>query len=159
MQYCYFQSPIGKLLLAGEDQVLEILGFSMGALQYTVQEHWRFTTEPFQQWLIQLEEYFASIRKNFDLPYKFQGTVFQQQVLQAVARVPYGQTASYADIAQQINHPLAVRAVGSANGRNKLPIIIPCHRIINKNGNLGGFGGTLAAKKFLLDLENPARAA
>lgn len=152
MQYCYFDSPVGKLLLAGNNE-LELLGFPEGKLNYAPQNHWQYTEQPFLGWIQQLKEYFAGERKFFDLPYKIQGTEFQQQVLKYVAQVPYGKTTSYAAIANQIQNPKAVRAVGMANGRNKLPIIIPCHRIINKSGALAGFGGGLATKQFLLDLE------
>ena len=155
MQYCYVDSPIGKLLLAGKNQNLELLGFSQGSLQYTPEPDWHYNEQAFQAWKLQLCEYFAKKRQSFDLPYKIQGTAFQQQVLQAVAKVPYGKTTSYADIAEKIQNPKAVRAVGMANSRNKLPIIIPCHRIINKNGALCGFGGGIEIKRFLLNLENP----
>lgn len=154
MQYCYFNSPIGKLLLAGNAQQLELLGFPQGSLNHKPESDWQYTEQPFAAWCTQLEQYFAGKRQIFDLPYKIQGTAFQQQVLNAVANVPYGKTSSYAAIAAQIQNPKAVRAVGLANGSNRLPIIIPCHRIINKSGALAGFGGGVATKRFLLDLES-----
>lgn len=153
MQYCYFESPIGPLLLAGTNLQLELLGFPQGKLSHKPESHWQHTELPFQECIKQLRQYFAGDRQIFDIPYKIQGTAFQQQVLSAVAKVPYGKTSSYAAIAEQIQNPKAVRAVGLANGSNRLPIIIPCHRIINKSGALSGFGGGVETKRFLLDLE------
>ena len=101
----------------------------------------------------QLQEYFAGERKTFDLPVRLSGTPFQQSVWQALQRIPYGETRSYRDIAEAIGNPKAVRAVGSANNRNPLFIIIPCHRVIGSDGSLVGYGGGLAMKQFLLDLE------
>lgn len=102
----------------------------------------------------QLMEYFEQKRKIFDLPIQMFGTSFQQEVWQFLRQIPYGSTSSYKDIAVQMKNPLAVRAVGSANGRNPISIIVPCHRVIASNGSLGGFAGGLHHKKILLDLEN-----
>ncbi len=99
------------------------------------------------------KEYFAGKRKVFDVPHNIQATPFQQRVLHAVAQVPYGTTSSYSTIAAQINRPQAMRAVGMANARNPVPIIVPCHRIIGKNGSLTGFGGGLEIKRWLINLE------
>lgn len=89
----------------------------------------------------------------FDLPVAFTGTPFQQQVWKELQKIPYGATRSYQDIAVAIGNPKAVRAIGQANHRNPIMIVVPCHRVINKNGSLGGFGGGLEVKKYLLDLE------
>ena len=103
----------------------------------------------------QLEEYFAGKRKVFDLPVKVSGTPFQQRVLREVMKVGYGETASYSDIAKRIGNAKAVRAVGSANRQNNVPLIIPCHRIIGKDMSVKGYAGKQRIKIFLLTLENP----
>ena len=101
----------------------------------------------------QLGEYFLGERLTFELELEPQGTPFQIAVLDALVQIPYGETRSYKDIAIEIGRPKAMRAVGAANGRNPLPIVIPCHRVIGANGSLTGFGGGLETKTFLLDLE------
>jgi methylated-DNA-[protein]-cysteine S-methyltransferase len=103
--------------------------------------------------LDQLAAYFAGRLFAFDLPLAAAGTEFQKSVWQALVQVPYGATASYAEIARRIGRPKAVRAVGAANGRNPIPIVVPCHRIIGSTGRLVGYGGGLAMKKMLLELE------
>ena len=102
----------------------------------------------------QLREYFAGRRREFSLPLAPQGTAFQQQVWQALQRIPYGHTWSYAELARHIGRPQATRAVGAANGRNPIPILIPCHRVIGADGSLVGFGGGLPTKVALLRLES-----
>lgn len=101
----------------------------------------------------QLREYFAGHRQQFSLPLDFIGTTFQKQVWAALVTIPFGETRSYGEIAQQIGNPTAVRAVGAANGKNPLSIIAPCHRVIGANGKLTGFAGGLVTKAFLLRLE------
>jgi methylated-DNA-[protein]-cysteine S-methyltransferase len=101
----------------------------------------------------QLLEYFAGTRRTFDLPLRPQGTAFQMDVWRALAAIPYGETWSYRDLARAIDKPDAVRAVGAANGRNPLPIVLPCHRVIGADGSLTGFGGGLPTKERLLRLE------
>jgi len=106
----------------------------------------------------QLAEYFAGRRRTFDIPLDFAGTAFQKMVWQALLTIPFGETRSYAQIAEQIGHPQAVRAVGAANGRNPISIVTPCHRVIGSTGKLTGFAGGLATKAFLLRLEGAAAA-
>jgi AraC family transcriptional regulator of adaptative response/methylated-DNA-[protein]-cysteine methyltransferase len=101
----------------------------------------------------QLEEYFGGRRETFDLPLDFRGTEFQMNVWRELLKIPYGQTRSYEDIARMLRSPGAVRAVGHANGQNRIAIVIPCHRVVNKDGKLGGYGGGLWRKRLLLDLE------
>ncbi len=101
----------------------------------------------------QLTDYFAGKRRQFELPRARRGTPFQQSVWDALADIPYGELRSYRDIARIIGNPAAVRAVGAANGRNPLPIVVPCHRVIGSNGTLTGFAGGLEVKRFLLRLE------
>jgi methylated-DNA-[protein]-cysteine S-methyltransferase len=107
----------------------------------------------------QLEEYFAMARKSFDLPLDFGGTEFQRKVWNALLTIPYGETRSYGQIARQIGHPDAVRAVGAANGKNPISIVVPCHRVIGSTGSLTGFGGGLSAKAQLLELEGALTAS
>jgi methylated-DNA-[protein]-cysteine S-methyltransferase len=120
---------------------------------YEPQKDWQHDNNRFTAWIAQLTEYFAGKRQIFDLSYEVEGTEFQKRVLEQVARVPYGTTRNYGEIAREIAQPKATRAVGMANARNRLPIIIPCHRIIGKNGSLTGFGGGIDVKQFLLKLE------
>lgn len=156
MQYRFYERPdcpigcpIDRLLLAGEQNILYLLGFS----HVRPQKHWVYAENSFADVCQQLTEYFKGARKQFSVKYQLQGTAFQQKVLQNVAAIKYGHTASYSEIASKINHPQAARAVGAANANNCLPIIIPCHRVIGKNGKLTGFAGGIAVKQFLLELE------
>ena len=154
MHYRKMDSPIGELLLAGTEGVLEIIGFSEGKGVVEVRPGWQADASAFADGVLQLNEYFAGQRKVFDLELKPSGTSFQLDVLEALTHIPYGQTASYQDIANAVGRPRAVRAVGAANGRNPLPIVIPCHRVIGSDGRLTGFGGGLPAKQYLLALES-----
>ncbi|MDE6659229.1 MAG: methylated-DNA--[protein]-cysteine S-methyltransferase [Eubacterium sp.] len=106
-----------------------------------------------QQAIQQLEEYFSGARKNFDLPLEMNGTEFQLKVWNELCNIPYGETRSYKDIAEKIGNPKAVRAVGGANNKNKLMIIVPCHRVIGADGSLTGYAGGMDAKKKLIELE------
>ena len=153
MYYCYLNSPIGDLLLAGDDDGLSLIGFPQGKMRHDPEPDWIFNEKPFVAARQQLEEYFAGERTAFDLPLHLSGTDFQVQVLQELQRIPYGETTSYGDIAKRIGRPKAMRAVGAANGRNPIPIIVPCHRVIGSSGDLTGFGGGLATKEALLRLE------
>ena len=107
----------------------------------------------------QLTEYFAGARNQFELELDFAGTDFQKQVWHALLTIPFGETRSYSQIAQQIGNPKAVRAVGAANGRNPISIVAPCHRVIGASGGLTGFAGGLEAKQYLLALEGTGQAA
>ncbi len=153
MYYCYLNTPIGDLLLAGDDDALSLVGFPQGAMRHDPDADWVYDEKPFAAVREQLQEYFAGTRKDFDLPLNVSGTEFQVQVLEELQRIPYGETTSYGDIAQRIGRPKAMRAVGAANGRNPIPIIIPCHRVIGSGGQLTGFGGGLDTKEALLRLE------
>jgi methylated-DNA-[protein]-cysteine S-methyltransferase len=153
MLYRYIESPIGQLLLAGNDAGLKIIGFPKGKGQVTPEPGWQPATDCFSDAESQLTEYFEGNRQVFELKLAPTGTDFQLEVLQALQTIPLGETRSYRDIACQIGHPDAVRAVGAANGRNPLPIVIPCHRVIGADGSLTGFGGGLETKLFLLELE------
>ncbi len=153
MEYRYIDSPVGELLLAGEGETLKIIGFPEGKGRVAVDPSWTRNESCFKEAEKQLTEYFAGERTEFDLELEPNGTPFQLEVLDALLEIPYGKTTSYGDIAEKIGRPKAVRAVGAANGRNPLPIVIPCHRVIGSNGSLTGFGGGLDAKQYLLNLE------
>ncbi len=153
MQYRYIESPIGKLLLAGVENELAVIGLPEGKGVVVPESSWQRSENCFESAERQLNEYFAGTRKTFDLKLAPTGTEFQLVVLEALQDIPLGETRSYLQIAQQIGRPKAVRAVGAANGRNPLPVVIPCHRVIGADGSLTGFGGGLEAKLFLLELE------
>lgn len=147
-------SPVGPLFLVASDAGLHAVEFVESRHQVRRSDDWREGAHPVldatQQ---QLGEYFAGERRSFDLPLAARGTPFQQAVWQALARIPYGATASYVELAKSIDRPTASRAVGAANGRNPLSIVVPCHRVIGASGLLTGFGGGLPTKEFLLSLE------
>ncbi|MEJ2140127.1 MAG: methylated-DNA--[protein]-cysteine S-methyltransferase [Woeseiaceae bacterium] len=153
MYYCFLDTPIGDLLLAGDEESLSLVAFPEGSMRRDPDPDWIYNEKPFVEARRQLTEYFAGSRKQFDLPLSLSGTEFQLLVLEELRRIPYGETVSYGDIAERIGRPAAVRAVGAANGRNPLPIIVPCHRVIGSGGDLTGFGGGLDAKEALLRLE------
>jgi methylated-DNA-[protein]-cysteine S-methyltransferase len=153
MYYRYLNTPIGDLLLAGDQDGLSLIGFPKGKMRHDPKPDWIFNEKPFVEACRQLDEYFSGKRKEFDLPLRLSGTDFQVRVLEELQQIPYGETTSYGDIAKRIGRPNAMRAVGAANGRNPIPIIIPCHRVIGKSGDLTGFGGGLDTKEALLRLE------
>lgn len=151
MFYDVIHSPIGKLLLRSEDRALSGLAF----LDEPFADRTGWVRDParFASWARQLGEYFAGGRKRFDGDIAMAGTDFQRRVWTELRRIPYGRTASYGDIAQRIGCPRAVRAVGLANKRNPIAIVVPCHRVIGADGSLTGYGGGLERKRFLLRLE------
>ena len=153
MYYCYLDTPIGELLLAGEEGGLSMIGFPKGSMRREPEPDWIFNEKPLADARRQLHEYFAGERREFDLPLMLSGTEFQVSVLQALLEIPYGETVTYGEIAKRIGRPRAVRAVGAANGRNPIPTVVPCHRVIGSTGDLTGFGGGLDTKEALLRLE------
>ncbi|WP_423187895.1 methylated-DNA--[protein]-cysteine S-methyltransferase [Alishewanella sp. d11] len=142
--YEYLLTPLGLLEIAASEQGLVAVTFCDKPRQLIKPQ--RITQQAKQQLLA----YFNQELTVFDLPLAAEGTAFQQQVWQALTTVPYGQTASYGDIAKAINNPKGVRAVGLANGKNPIAIIVPCHRIIGANGTLTGYAGGLDKKAWLL---------
>ena len=152
--YHYYKSPIGKLLLVGDGVNLNALGFPYGKMKRKVEATWSKDDIVFRKVVDQLEAFFAGERKCFDLNLSVMGTPFRKSVWSALMDISYGETWSYSELANHIGKPNACRAVGSANGANPLPIIIPCHRVIGSNGTLTGFGGGLKSKRFLLELES-----
>lgn len=154
MYYCYMATPIGKLLLAGDESGLRQIDFQDGPHPAKPDADWQENTKPFRRVIQQLKEYFAGKRQSFDLDLAPAGTPFQLKVWRALRRIPYGETWSYGQLAQRVGNPKAARAVGAANGQNPLPIVVPCHRVIGANGSLTGFGGGLSIKQKLLELES-----
>jgi len=149
-------SPVGELTLFASDRGLaavlwpnELRRIRLTPVEEDPQHPLLLETER------QLNAYFAGELREFTVPLDFSGTEFQKKVWLALTAIPYGETRSYADIAREIGHPGAVRAVGAANGRNPISIIAPCHRVIGSNGKLTGFAGGLEAKAFLLAIEKP----
>ncbi|MFY9222646.1 MAG: methylated-DNA--[protein]-cysteine S-methyltransferase [Blastocatellia bacterium] len=157
--YKYFSSPIGKILLTSDGNSLTGLYMESYKPDPNILEQWvaNDSIEPFPKVVEQLTAYFAGQLTKFDLPISMSGTQFQQQVWQELTKIPYGKTISYKELAVRIGNIKAVRAVGLANGRNPISIIVPCHRVIGANGSLTGYGGGLPRKKVLLDLENSAQ--
>ncbi|HRP79605.1 MAG TPA: methylated-DNA--[protein]-cysteine S-methyltransferase [Aquamicrobium sp.] len=153
--YTFMETPIGRLLLAGDGQRLSLVGFPRGKGLVTPRPRWRRDDDAFSRAKEQLREYFDGTRREFDLPLDLRGTGFQLMVWRELARIPYGETISYGELARRIGQPDASRAVGAANGANPIPIVIPCHRVIGANGSLTGFGGGIETKKWLLALERP----
>lgn len=153
MYYRYLATTIGDLLIAGDDDALCVVGFPEGSMRREPDAEWIYNEKPFEAVCAQLTAYFAGTLKEFDLNLRPDGTEFQLQVLEELRKIPYGTTTSYGEIAKRIGRPKAVRAVGRANGRNPIPIIIPCHRVIGSTGHLTGFGGGLPTKEALLRLE------
>lgn len=153
MYYCYLNTPVGELLLAGEEKALCLIEFPEGSMRREPEADWIYAEKPFTDVMQQLGDYFAGKRRSFDLKLSPGGTEFQRSVLDELQRIPYGLTASYGEIAERIGRPKASRAVGAANGRNPIPIIIPCHRVIGSDGSMTGFGGGIPMKKALLALE------
>lgn len=157
MYYCYMNTPVGKLLLAGDEHSLRHIDFQDGPHPAKPGADWQEDAKPFRRVIQQLKEYFAGKRQSFDLELAPAGTPFQLKVWRALRRIPYGSTWSYGQLAQRVGNPKAARAVGAANGQNPLPIVVPCHRVIGANGSLTGFGGGLSIKQKLLELESGER--
>ncbi|MEK7470242.1 MAG: methylated-DNA--[protein]-cysteine S-methyltransferase [Planctomycetota bacterium] len=149
--YTTMKSPIGDLTLTTDGSALT--GLHMAPA--TISRDWKRDDRApvLRKAKKQLEEYFIGARTRFDLPLAPQGTPFQLKVWEALREIPYGETRSYADIAQYVGSPKGFRAVGLANGANPIAIVVPCHRVIGADGSLTGFGGGLPRKKKLLELE------
>jgi methylated-DNA-[protein]-cysteine S-methyltransferase len=150
-----YDSPVGHLDLAMGERGLVAVAFHGRWIAPHGSKNVRWIEEParFREVTRQLDEYFAGARREFDLPLDLRGPSFHLRCWQALLRIPFGQTWSYAQLAAEVGSPLASRAVGQANHHNPVAIIVPCHRVIASNGTLAGFGGGLPAKEFLLNLE------
>lgn len=149
-------SPVGPLTLVATDGELAGLYMVEHRHRPPVETFGDLEPEPFAAVAAQLEEYFEGRRTDFDLPLAYGGTLFQRTVWAALRKIPYGQTISYAELAERIGRPTASRAVGLANGKNPISIIVPCHRVVGSSGDLTGYGGGLARKRHLLDFERAA---
>ena len=151
-KYISCPSPAGLLYIAEEDGAITNIEFDR---RFSVLADWENTETPLnKQAQAQLGEYFAKERREFDLPTRPGGTPFQAAVWQELGRIPYGETRTYGEIAARIGNPKACRAVGMANNRNPISIVLPCHRVIGADGSLVGYGGGLDIKRMLLDLES-----
>jgi len=149
--FSYFESPIGRLLLTSDGTALTGL-YMEPSRKAQCTDGWieDVTVAPLSATVRQLTEYFEGTRREFDLPLRLQGTAFQQRVWRQLTEIPYGQTRSYGQLAQRIDKPSASRAVGLANGRNPISILVPCHRVIGADGSLTGYGGGIERKRWLL---------
>jgi methylated-DNA-[protein]-cysteine S-methyltransferase len=154
VSFTTMESPLGPLLLVVDAVGLRRVSFENSKRRAPLQPDWEEDKVPFAEVIRQLRAYFDGELREFDLPLAPEGTAFQLRVWNSLRTIPYGETISYAQLAQKIGNSSAVRAVGLANGSNPIPIIIPCHRVIGSDGSLTGFGGGLSNKKKLLDLES-----
>jgi methylated-DNA-[protein]-cysteine S-methyltransferase len=155
MNYCYLDTPIGTLLIAGDDQTIRQIHFPKNGQPTSPEPDWSASARgAIAEAARQLQEYFAGRRVEFDLLLAPEGTEFQRTVWRRLQEIPYGETISYGELAKRVGNPKASRAVGAANGSNPIPIVIPCHRVIGASGKLTGFGGGLPTKEHLLALES-----
>jgi len=155
MNYALYDSPVDTLLLlAGERGLMEVrFAGNQGDALAQVESSWSEGGDVLDSCIKQFDAYFAGELTEFDLPLVYSGTDFQQQVMHALRDIPFGKTCSYGELAKRLGRDGAARAVGSANRRNPLPIIVPCHRVIGANGELTGFAGGLDIKRKLLTIE------
>jgi methylated-DNA-[protein]-cysteine S-methyltransferase len=147
-------TPLGELVLAASDRGIAALVFKKSGLARLGITRFETAATPLLEAAErQLKEYFAGRRKAFDLPFDLAGTDFQKSVWKQLQKIPYGKTASYSEVAEGVGSPKAVRAVGSANGKNPVCILIPCHRVVRLSGEIGGYAGGIGNKAYLLELE------
>jgi methylated-DNA-[protein]-cysteine S-methyltransferase len=151
-RYTYTEGPIGPILLTSDGAALTGLYTNAENRPTWLGADWieDATAEPLPAAICQLAEYFSGSRRDFDVPLSFQGTEFQLRVWRMLTTIQYGDTCSYGDLARRLDNPGASRAVGLANGRNPISIIVPCHRVIGADGSLTGYGGGLERKRWLL---------
>jgi methylated-DNA-[protein]-cysteine S-methyltransferase len=167
MFYTEMESPVGGLRLVGDGEKLRQVWFLEGKPDCgkatearhpkAPEKNWVKSERPFAEAMKQLRAYFRGELKKFDLPLEMEGTKFQLSVWSELQKIPYGETASYREVAKRIGNEKSVRAVGLANGQNPIPIIVPCHRVIGSDGSLTGFGGGMENKRKLLELEKGQR--
>ena len=146
-----FQTPLGKIVVVADEVGICSLDFDENALEC------KESNVHIEQLMEELDEYFKGKRKEFSVALNPKGTPFQRGVWEVLQGIPYGKTISYSEEADLLKHPKAVRAVANANGKNPIPIVIPCHRVIAKGGGIGGYNGGLWRKEFMLDLEQKNR--
>jgi methylated-DNA-[protein]-cysteine S-methyltransferase len=157
--YSYIEAPLGRMFVQGDGQFVTGLFMPQHKGWRGPDPVWRQSDALFAAVREQLAEYFAGQRQQFDIALKLAGTPFQQRVWQELVRIPFGTTITYAELARRVGRPTASRAVGHANGRNPISIIVPCHRVIGANGKLTGYAGGLDKKQWLLEWEGGATAA
>jgi methylated-DNA-[protein]-cysteine S-methyltransferase len=153
VNYTYLETRLGQILLAGDEDGIRLISFQTEKDAPQPEPDWVDNADSLATAAVQLEEYFAGRLEEFDLELAPRGTPFQKRVWQELERIPYGTTISYSELAERIGNPKAVRAVGTANGANPLPIVIPCHRVIGADGSLTGYAGGIEIKEALLALE------
>ncbi len=151
--YRYIETPVGRVWVAWCERGLVSVGFAQQRRGAQLDPAWKSDPQLVCDGILQLDEYFAGRRRRFDLPIVYEGTPFQERVWRELARIPYGETTHYGEIASRLGRPGASRAVGAANGQNRIAIVLPCHRVIGKNGKLTGFAGGLDIKDRLLRFE------
>jgi len=153
MVYDLIDTPLGPVAVTGDEEGIRQIAFQKGRLPLKIEDHWQRDPNFLNAARRQITAYFAGELQCFDLALAPVGTDFQQRVWRALKQIPYGHLVSYRDIAATIGNPRACRAVGGANGKNPIPIVIPCHRVIGSQGQLVGYGEGLDIKKKLIDLE------
>jgi methylated-DNA-[protein]-cysteine S-methyltransferase len=158
-QYTFVTTPVGSIWVAWCEEGLVSLGFEKQEKGAQIASDWKFDADLRCPATEQVEAYFAGELRAFDLPLVIAGTDFQQRVWRELAEIPFGETATYGEVAQRIGRPTASRAVGAANGQNRIAIVLPCHRVIGQSGKLTGFAGGLDRKAQLLDFERSVCAA
>ncbi|MFT7484474.1 MAG: methylated-DNA-[protein]-cysteine S-methyltransferase [Candidatus Paceibacteria bacterium] len=151
--YLELDSPIGRLLIVANSVGIEAIHFESEGGANRISPLWNRGGSLVEKAAGQLSEYFAGEREEFDLPLAPQGTEFMHSVWNQLSQIPYGQTTNYGAIAMSLGKPTAARAIGSANGKNPIPIVVPCHRVIGADGSLTGFAGGIETKRQLLELE------
>ena len=156
-QYLRHVTPVGELFMVGDGGALKEIQFPISRRSRTPEPGWTEGSRFLSRVAREIDQYFARDRRTFDVELAPDGTEFEQRVWAELQAIPYGETISYGELASRIGRPSAARAVGAANGKNPLPIVIPCHRVIGRNGALTGFGGGLPIKRTLLGLESRER--
>ncbi len=153
LAYGFYDSPVGSLLVAGDEACLHMASFPTENYQAKIKPGWVRDDSIFANVYEQLDAYFAGKLERFDLPLRLAGSCFQNAVWRALCDIPFGETITYGEQAKRIGRPGGAQAVGAANGANPIPIIVPCHRVIGANNTLTGFGGGIETKRFLLEHE------
>lgn len=160
LYFSRFDSPVGPLAIAVSDRGLVLLEFDRGNFPpKKLQADWMESSRKTDPYLRELNEYFSGERREFSFALDLRGTPFQLECWRALLEIPYGETRTYADIARAVGRPQGFRAVGLANNRNPVAIVVPCHRVIASDGSLCGYGGGLDIKRKLLDLESASAQA
>ena len=153
ISYTIVESLVGDLIIYGTESCLMGVGFLRARDWTKERETWEEQPEAFREIIGQLQGYFSGTLKRFEMPISLSGTEFQQSVYRQLLAIPYGETRSYSDIAEAVGNKKAVRAVGHANSKHPIAIVVPCHRVIGQDGSLTGFAGGIEVKKMLLKLE------